>query len=436
MLDIITSPWIPFTLLFAVAVLARVSQGSWLAPSAFAGLAWSIYLFIPLFFAPEYQVSCLAVWLILLLVSSIQLGAYLMEGDPKDYEGPREIAEHKNLVSRLLWMVSLFALLSTCGVLYLAWLNMSENNLSFSQAGLLALGHLLSVARYSGEQEPALARVMFTWVYPSALLGGIAYVLAGSKKTKLLSLAAFVPALLFSAVEAARAGVLIAVCCWLTGFFATKVYLSSKHYHIFSSKSFLLAIGGVVLAGGFFVVTDAIRGNGGNQEFQILLNWARMKAATFGYLAVFSRWLTSGESLGLSLGSNTFAGLFDLVGFHARQTGLYTASVSLPGSEDSNIYTAFRGLIEDFSLPGAVLFCNVLGMCAGLAYKSTAEGRRRWIVVLSAFYAFLFWSPIVSLFIYNGLILAWIIGALALGTYHRKTEQSVAGMQGQVRGTL
>src|SRR5258708_21631544 len=139
-----------------------------------------------------------------------------------------------------------------------------------------------------------------------------------------------------------------------------------------------------------------------------------MKVAAFGYLAAFSQWMSGSRPESLGLGAYTFGGLLDLAGLHPRVFGVYMYSVTLSGQEESSVYTAFRGLIEDFSFAGAAVICIGSGALCGYGYGQLRRGRLRWALGLSAFYAFVAWSPLGSLFVYNGLILAWCVAALLL----------------------
>ena len=42
--------------------------------------------------------------------------------------------------------------------------------------------------------------------------------------------------------------------------------------------------------------------------------------------------------------------------------------IDLEGGISSNIYTAFRGLIDDFSLVGSMFLCLIAGALVGRAY--------------------------------------------------------------------
>src|SRR5262249_22704706 len=75
----------------------------------------------------------------------------------------------------------------------------------------------------------------------------------------------------------------------------------------------------------------------------------------------------------------------------------------------SNIFTAFRGLLQDFTFPGAVLLSFVSGMVAAVAYGKTVAGSMRYIPLLAGYYAFVLWSPIVSILNYNSVLLALLM---------------------------
>jgi oligosaccharide repeat unit polymerase len=369
----------------------------------------------------------LGVWVLVSLIASIQVGAWLTERGVRHDQGIKVVANLNSFnLRRTEKVIIACAVVATVGAVYLGWRTAQENDLALSGAGFLAIGHLLSVARYSGENEPFIFRVLYMWVYPAALLGGIAFTFAGSRKSKLICFAAWIPALVYVFVETAKAGVLFVGCCWLAGYMAMKVGTGDERFQILNRK-FLIAAATFAIAGiALFVVTDAIRSRSEDQGIVIAADTVRMKAAAFGYLSAFSQWMSGGGSEGLSYGAYTFGGLFDLAGLHSRAIGVYTASTSLPGLEENNVYTAFRGLIEDFSFPVAIVICAALGALCGYAYDRLRQGYFRCALALSAFYAFVAWSPLGSLFVYNGLILAWCVAAVLLMAGPRRTVERKA----------
>jgi oligosaccharide repeat unit polymerase len=403
------SPWLPAFVLLLLACGARLLSKSWLAPSAFVPAIWSGFVLAALFVAPEYPVSSFCIWLIIALVLGLMAGSLCTEEGPKK----ANIVSRNQAVRRvkLLPIIILFSVLASAGVFYLAVGALNEHDLPYSIGGFLAIGHFLSVIRYSGEQEPLWYRALITWIYPAAVLSGIDFTLATGRRRKFLSLAAFVPGLLVGFFQSERAPTLIAFCLWLGVFFAMKSYLTGGTFHFLRRKLAVTAVG--LFLGGicFYVALDAIRTHQQQTDFIVEADWARVKASFVGSLSVFSQWANKSDSGPITYGAYTFAGIFDLMGVHPRQQGIFDVQVTLPDGVETNIYSASRGLIQDFSLAGAVLIAVFVGGLAGISYRHSSQGRFEWTAILAAYYAFVCFSPIVSLFTYNGPILALIVCA-------------------------
>jgi oligosaccharide repeat unit polymerase len=347
-----------------------------------------------------------------------------MTGEARHRQGVRVVATlNSALLRKMEKAIIVSAVVATLGAVYLGWRTVQENDLSLSSAGLLAIGSLLSVARYSGENEPFIFRVLYMWVYPAALLGGIAFAFAGSRKSKLICFAAAIPALVYVFIETAKAGLLFVVCCWLAGYMAMKVVTGHEFFRLLNRKILIAAAMCAIAGVALFIVTDAIRSRSEDQGVVLEANSVRMKAAALGYLSAFSQWMSGSRAEGLGFGAYTFGGLFEQVGLHPRDIGIFASSVTLPGMEENNVYTAFRGLIEDFSFPGAIVICVGLGVLCEYGYGQLRRGRLRWVLGVSAFYALIGWSPLGSLFVYNGLILAWCIAAVLLIAGPRQTVE-------------
>lgn len=415
------TPWIPTVALLFLALGARLLSKSWLAPGPFALLLWSIYMVVPLALAPEYKVSALGAWLILLLVACIAIGADFGAGQTSSKPGGKSQSRQNTCVQNLsakplLRLSMVLSGLSLLGVFYSADKALGDYSLDFSLPNLLLLGHLLSVERYSGEQPPFAVRALVIWVFAAALLAGMAYCRATTRRDRLLCFAPLIPALLYSIVQAARSNTLIVIAMGLSGYMAMRVAAGMDRHGPITRKGLIFATASVMAALIFFFIVDNLRSHTQQeQDIQTDADWGRAKSAALGYLAVFGHWAESTDGPGafhMSLGAYTIGGLFDLTGLHTRESGVYTGSVSLEG-DDSNIYTAFRGLIQDFSLPGAVAACISIGFLAGRAYKNSLFGNWNWTPILAAFYTFVFWSPIISIFEYNGPLLAILVGIYA-----------------------
>src|SRR5712692_5596164 len=141
MLSFLGSPWIPTAALVLLALAARLLSVSWLTPSAFAPMLWSVYVVVPLLVAPEFPMPSLGIWVLLSFVLSIQVGAWLTEGDAQHNQVIRAVASlDSSLLRKMEKVIIVSAVVATVGTAYLAWRTAQENDLSLTGVGLLAIG--------------------------------------------------------------------------------------------------------------------------------------------------------------------------------------------------------------------------------------------------------------------------------------------------------
>lgn len=124
------------------------------------------------------------------------------------------------------------------------------------------------------------------------------------------------------------------------------------------------------------------------------------------------------------MGQYTFRSLFVLLRLTHARAGVYDTFVPITGDETSNIHTAFRGLIEDFTIIGTYVILFVLGLLSKLFYNKVKEGNLVYIAFILPIYSFILWSPIYSVFAYNSLILAHIM-LIPLFWYIAKRSKAV-----------
>jgi oligosaccharide repeat unit polymerase len=406
----------------SMATLAYACRRDWFAPSAFTALVWAAYLILPLTSGRDYPVAPQAVVKIVGLVLCLYFGAFVAEGPVGGRGATRRMATvHVEpfataVGDRLLLLSGVCTIAASTGVAYLASLSLRSYGLQNSVDGLLTLGPLLSAERYvEGRYYPTIVRVLLVWIYPAALTGGLAFPALKTRAKRGVALGAFIPAVGLSLIAAIRAGTLFTAVCWLTGYAAVQVCAHRGTYRLFR-RTFVVRVAiGTAVAVSFALLIQVLRA-GYAQSDDLGTTWEHIRPGVAGSVAAFSEWDKVGPAQ-LSWGFYTFAGLFDMLGLRSREIGIYLTSVTLSGG-DTNIYTAFRGLVEDFGYFGAPVALFVFGFISGFAYRMTKEGRSAHCVILAAFYAACIWSPIASFFVYNGLVLAWVVSAAALWWPH------------------
>ena len=133
-----------------------------------------------------------------------------------------------------------------------------------------------------------------------------------------------------------------------------------------------------------------------------------MKVYFFGYLSAFSNWSANYELDKITFGASTFAGPANLLGLLQRESGFYDF-IPLMNLQYTNIFTAFRGIFQDFTLVGGLILLTCVGFWVTIAFNRVFSGNKLFLFPLTIFYAFTMYSPIISIFLYNSIIMAWII---------------------------
>ena len=202
-------------------------------------------------------------------------------------------------------------------------------------AGLLRLGAGWSAARYdTGEPEPLVARLLFTWLYPAAVASGMLFAVSKSRKLKSLCLSPLFLAVLISLVEATRAGIMYSVGCWAGGYYAMRFTMAGTRPKLFT-RSFILKLATFALLGVvLFMAIDAFRG-GISEDKQIDTSFNRKRFAKYavGSIPGFTQWYQHYDPELPALGAWTFTGPFNLIGLKTREEGVFTDLIILSDGE-------------------------------------------------------------------------------------------------------
>jgi hypothetical protein len=103
----------------------------------------------------------------------------------------------------------------------------------------------------------------------------------------------------------------------------------------------------------------------------------------------------------------------ELLGYSRRIPGVFEQVIDLVLGEMSNIYTGFRPLIQDFTIPGALTILAMLGFVGGAGFRMVAAGKWSGIALLLFAYLTIMWTPITWLWFYNSLT-ATVVAIIAV----------------------
>ena len=408
---------IPLISLGFIGIFNRIYLKSWLAPASIFSMLWFLLLSTTLFVAPGFPIYPFGVWYILAISVALTLGSLLVPKhilpDSEKYNTIEAIKlfffTRSNLI---LLVIAIFCLISIVGIFVLLLFGVKRYGLSFNIYSIISLPGQLYDDRDAGILLiPWYIRYLTYFIMPSSLLGGI-LVPFEKYPRKIICYLPIILAILIGMVYTTRASILLSIILFISGLFSSYIILKNDDNYFLSFRSFFNFASLLIFLLSSWIFLQWLRG-GGDSEFIFYPIINSIKSAVLGSTTAFTTWLQNYKQHNLAFGLYTFAGPMDIIGLNDRQLGFYSEFISLPNGY-SNIYTAFRGLIHDFSITGSILICFVIGIVAQLSYRRCRDGNVIWIIPLSLFFAFILFSPFISIFSSNSVTMAWIISFFIL----------------------
>lgn len=424
--DLLGSGWVPLSLLLLVSLYFRSVSDSWIAPSVFFGMYWVANLACSLV-AVDHRVPGLGVWVLASLVFAVQVGAFVASTTAPRTPVVDSLYSLCRLRERVRKGCIVLTLMAVAGEIYFIIFSLGLFDKPLELSSLIQMAAQWTFLRYDGFIDPWPLRVAAAWIYPPALLGGILLPLSQAKRDKIVAIGTLFPSLLLTFLSGGRAAFLVALACWVGGYWTAQVFSGKAPKKLFRMQD--LGRAAAVCAGLLllYVSINSFRGAKDASdigELHLDFNSGQIRNYMFGSPAAFADWFSHDEDAPLSWGALTVPGLFDALHIQQKTLGTYTGSSSTVGQEGTNIFTIFRGLIQDFGIFGALLISIAAGFCSSVAYSKQSASAER-LLGLAAFYAVALFSPLYCIFGFNGPILAWLVAAIVL----RRGDNTVSRLE-------
>ncbi|EMK5111467.1 oligosaccharide repeat unit polymerase [Escherichia coli] len=273
---------------------------------------------------------------------------------------------------------------------------------------LLELSHQNAVSRYDGTLKVSvLYKISSVLSYFTTFLLSMMYAIRKTKKTLLFICLHFLVLLLDSVLMAARAGMMLQTFCFLANFYAFSYYTQKREGFRVSLRKILGGVSFVLLVFIFFVIIQIVRG--GKVDSEIAPIVSHVLTWFVGYIPCFDVWISQYYNYDITFGQRTFVGLFDLFGLSERVSGVYPA-IDIGNERYSNIFTAYRGLIEDFSIAGLYVILLLLGGLLSFIPNYVARrGNIFWAPLTGFIVFFFFWSYVINPYSYNVIFFAALL---------------------------
>lgn len=317
-----------------------------------------------------------------------------------------------NSISRLSWAVLLFLII--LGII--KWgTQVYTNGFSLtdflSLDNLAAMNHEFAVNRYSGnDPEGGIAGIIISvlnaMVYSAPLCGGFAYSYAVTTTQKKIAIFSLIPVFLVTMTNNTKAGMigglLLFIDSYLIGYYCR--YKKWPSIHI---KFILLLFFSFGLFLSIMIFSMMLRmGDSSFSTISIVLQ--KIIVYAFGNIQSFDIWLSRYYWMqDYSFGAMTFLGISNVLGVVQRVQGVYTALLGT----SSNVYTVFRGIVEDFGIIGGIIFISLQGFFLRIAINSIHSSYNPFIsvsVAMAIFFFFLY-GMIISPWTYLSFIVAFFI---------------------------
>ena len=380
-----------------------------LTPSYLATMFWSVQVIIAIIFINDsfYGLHDALIWLWFVLFSCLLFGI-----DTNVKRKNIALNVSIDIIKARKGIIVQCLLAYICVVL-----NINAHGFDFhsflSLNSLAEANNEMAINRYSGTEGGSfLAQLLLMFVYSSCISVGYLKGFSDEKLIKLI-LMAIVPSILIVFSLNTKAVFLTSVIFLLVGY-VVGIKTSKKTIELNTVKIIkLIAI--LIIPICILVFSMMLRiGSVDIPTFEIVMH--KFISYSLAHIPAFCYWFQNNIAIEYSLGEKTFIGPLSILGINERIQGVYSDFWS-DGNLMTNVYSYFRGLIEDFGMIGGALAFVIIVMMGNYAYKGYLSGGNKniCITVLTFVYCFIFFWP-VSLCTYVSLIASFFCFFIFLKT--------------------
>lgn len=267
----------------------------------------------------------------------------------------------------------------------------------FSLNSLGEMNNYMAVARYSGQSTiNSVTQLLNVALYSAPICGGFSLPFSKNKRGVLICICSLLPEILCLFTTNTKAGLLACVILFGSAYLCGYNCKYNQAPRI-NAKLVIIIFSIVVL---LFIITF----------FSMMLRIGTISAKTaqivtkkyliyaFAEIQSFDLWFseyTSNSSL--SFGKQTYVGIINALGLTERIQGIY---YTLPGAS-SNVYTVFRGIVEDFGNILGLAYIWGKGFLLGWCYLKVLYNPRICVIASMIFVGELFF------FIFGYIVSPW-----------------------------
>ncbi|UFH48250.1 O-antigen polymerase [Pseudomonas sp. KNUC1026] len=419
-------------LILLISLISKRVYRSWLAPGVVFSLAWFVYTFIPLLGAWYIPITPWGVSFIFLYCASFSLGGLFFvksNAYAQILPTPSSTSDFRqnHCLSTFAMGFSLIVLICMLINLYIQGFTLESLIFSPLSSGLRYL-----LLRYDG----LLIKNVFLSI--DTTLNYVAICLAGATfshqrnrlRSALLVATCFAPSILHLILYADKGTLFLGIAVFYGAILTSRI---ARSEHALITLKTLKVLAPCALLSIFLILIAFLsRTHGTPQPEKISHIIFYFNSYFFGHLYAFSDWINH-YVLGISAttfslpkdytsGHYTFLVLMQQIETESTvPDGFYSEYYRYSNLLQSNIYTMFRGVIQDFGISGSLLFAFGTGLVFHYCYLKLKNMRQ--VLINSAIYTFFFCytynSFLISMFSWSNPLLAIIVAYCFLEVFTR-----------------
>lgn len=394
-----------------VYILFKYSNNK-ISPILLLNYIWLLSIILGLFFYNEYEWNYWSIFYILFnnFISFICFQFIFLYKNIKIRK--RKISLNKDLAIKLLLGIILLGLFKTFEELRI---NGYSLKLLFNLKQLLLLNKNMALQRYLGEgKSNLLMQLSSIFIYLGPLYVG--YLINYLKIQKKIILLSFIPVLLNMSINNGKIGLIASFFLFLSGYLTGYFEKTNSLMKIKKEKIILI---GFIIISIFVVLYISMFFRIGRFEFELISQVnEKFKKYALGHIISFDNWFKS-KDLNYSFGGDTLRSIYAILFSLKRIQGAY----SLVEGTDSNIFSAYRGLINDFGVIGSGFILYCWAVFVGILHlKSNKKFENIKSVLIASSYFFVMFSIFISPWFYTTYILIFILFYVLLILIKRRRQ--------------
>lgn len=392
-------------------------------PAMIYTLIWSFFSITPCFIWTEIEWDYMGLFWIafscmsMIIGQGLAISIFVRRKQYSNTENPQPYEKQEYVNIDMLRRV-VFVLIVAC-LLRVAYSVVSKGfslSVFYNLKQLISINNYSAYNRYNTEESVGVVNQIFLIVqYSLPIFGGYLIQYTGNRKEKILPFMTLLPVTLGLLISNAKAGFIAAVFNFAASYMVSSYWVDGK-YKKFSGKALIIVVGLIFAFIGIMFISMCMR-VGDFSDATIAYVKDRIMVYGFGQMKAFDEWFCNRDPE-YTMGVSTYMWFFNRLGFVNRAQGVYGYAHSIR----TNVFTVFRGIINDFGILGGQFYIFLRGMIGGylsLKFENSRNFNLLNFTLLISTYLFIAYGFIISPWIYTTYALMYVFFYIVMQFVHR-----------------